>query len=232
MVYLGRLGTLSTLSRRHSSWPFGSIMPYGLDGSGQPTFLISSMAMHTQNLLSDERASLLVAEAASAEDPLGAGRVTLMGRAVKIPESDLASLRKAYLARHPRASYWVDFGDFSFFQLQIVDVYFVGGFGVMGWVSADEYRQAEPDPLAESARGIIEHMNEDHVEAMLLLARGLGGVDGKDVRMTAVDRFGFQLRVETSEGVRGVRIPFESESRSAAEVRRVLVKMVRDLRRE
>jgi len=35
-------------------------MPYGLDDRGHPTFLISSMAMHTQNLQADPRSSLLV----------------------------------------------------------------------------------------------------------------------------------------------------------------------------
>jgi len=34
-------------------------MPYGLDEQGRPIFLISTMAMHTQNLQADPRASLL-----------------------------------------------------------------------------------------------------------------------------------------------------------------------------
>jgi hypothetical protein len=28
----------------------------------------------------------------------------------------------------------------------VVDVYYVGGFGVMGWVSASEYVRSQPDP--------------------------------------------------------------------------------------
>jgi len=50
LVYLGRLGALSTLSRKQPGFPFGSVMPYGLDDHGRPIFLISTMAMHTQNL--------------------------------------------------------------------------------------------------------------------------------------------------------------------------------------
>ena len=50
MVYLGRIGSLSTVSRKQPGFPFGSVMPYGLDGKGRPIFLISTMAMHTQNL--------------------------------------------------------------------------------------------------------------------------------------------------------------------------------------
>src|SRR5271166_6789016 len=79
LVYLGRIGSLSTLSRKQPGFPFGSVMPYGLDGRGRPIFLISSMAMHTQNLQADPRASLLVTRADASGDPLGASRVTVIG---------------------------------------------------------------------------------------------------------------------------------------------------------
>src|SRR5579872_4355480 len=75
LLYLGRIGTLSTLSRRQAGFPFGSVMPYGLDNHGRPVFLISTMAMHTQNLQADPRASLLVMQADAGGDPLGASRV-------------------------------------------------------------------------------------------------------------------------------------------------------------
>jgi putative heme iron utilization protein len=152
-----------------------------------------------------------------------------MGRVAKTTS---ASVREDYLARHPNSSYWVDFKDFAFFQMAIVDVYFVGGFGVMGWVESEDYGKAEPDPLADAARGILDHMNQDHVDAMLLLARGLGGAEGTDAKMTAVDRLGFHLRVETRDGMRGLRIPFSREARSPEETREILVDMVRRQRQQ
>jgi len=82
LVHQGRAGTLATLSRRHPGHPFASIMPYALDDMGRPLFLISSMAMHTQNLGGDARASLLVTQPGATGDPLASGRVTLMGRAL------------------------------------------------------------------------------------------------------------------------------------------------------
>jgi len=60
LVYLSRIGSLSTLSRKQPGFPFGSVMPYGLDERARPLFLISTMAMHTQNLQADLRAGLLV----------------------------------------------------------------------------------------------------------------------------------------------------------------------------
>ena len=46
-------------------------MPYALDDLGRPSFLISKMAMHTQNLDADARASLLVTEDTVAKRPPG-----------------------------------------------------------------------------------------------------------------------------------------------------------------
>ena len=227
LAHLARVGTLSTVSQKVAEFPFGSVAPYGLDERGRPTFLISTMAMHTQNVLANDRASLLVTEAGVAEDPLGAGRVTLVGRVGKTPEAALGYVREQYLARYENASYWVDFKDFAFFQMDVVDVYFVGGFGVMGWVSAADYLDAEPDPLVDAAAGIIEHMNEDHVEAMLLLARGIGGVEAKDAKMTTVDRLGFHVRLTTADGMKGIRIPFTREVRDGEQTRAVLVEMVK-----
>jgi putative heme iron utilization protein len=193
------------------------------------------MAMHTQNLEVDSRASLLVAEASTPEDALGAGRVTLLGAARKIQEEDaeLAEVRRRYLAAYPNAQYWVDFDDFCFYRLEVNDVYFVGGFGVMGWVTAADYLVAEADPLADDRQGIIDHMNTDHAEALVQLARYFGAGEAKEAeeaRMTAVDRIGFQLRLKTGDRLHGTRIAFLREARTPEECRKVLVEMVRQAR--
>src|ERR1700721_4319044 len=180
LVYLNRVGSLSTLSRKQQGFPFGSVMPYGLDDHANPVFLISSMAMHTQNVQSDPRSSLLVTQADTIGDPLGASRVTLLGNILPVPESELPAARKLYLARHANSKYWVDFDDFSFYQMNVVDVYYVGGFGVMGWVSASEYYSGQPDPLADTATDIIQHMNSDHGDALVLLARAFTGIESQE----------------------------------------------------
>ena len=223
-------GYLSTHSRRHPGFPFGSVMPYALDDLGRPSFLISKMAMHTRNLDEDPRASLLVPEESVARDPLGAGRVTLVGRAEPVPEAELETVREAYLARHEKARHWVDYGDFGFYRLEIVGVYFVGGFGVMGWVEANDYGGAEADPLAADAPGIIEHMNRDHADAMILLAADRAGLTATEARMTAVDRLGFHLRLMVDGRYKGCRIAFTREARTPGETRKVLVEMVKAAR--
>jgi len=230
LVYMARIGSLSTLSRKQPGFPFGSVMPYGLGEHGRPIFLISTMAMHTQNLQADPRASLLVAQDNAGSDPLGASRVTLVGNVLPVPKSEVAEARKLYLARYANSKYWVDFEDFSFYRMDVVDVYYVGGFGVMGWVSASEYVHSQPDPLADSMAEIIQHMNADHQDALVLLARKFAGIESQEATMTTVDRLGFQVRVKTQDGMRGARIAFLREVSNPAETRQALVEMVQQAR--
>ena len=231
LVHLGRIGSLSTLSGKQPGFPFGSVMPYGLDGRGRPIFLISTMAMHTQNLQADSRASLLVTQAdASGGEPLGASRVTVIGNVMPIPQPEVPDARQLYLDRHANSRYWVDFEDFSFYRMDVLDVYYVGGFGVMGWVAASDYNQAQADPLADAAAGIIEHMNSDHKDALILLARTLAGIESQEAAMTSVDRLGFHVRLKTQDGMKGARIAFSREVSNPGEARKVLVEMVQRAR--
>lgn len=184
-----------------------------------------------QNLQGDARASLLVTQADVSGDPLGASRITLLGNVHKIPSNEVPESRVLYLARYENSKYWVDFEDFSFYRLEVVDLYFVGGFGVMGWVDATEYGLARPDPLADAAAEILDHMNADHGDALLLLAKGFAGIDAEEAAMTSVDRLGFHVRLKTAERIHGARIAFLREARTPEETRKVLVEMVNQVRK-
>jgi putative heme iron utilization protein len=231
LVHLARSGTLSTLSRRHSGHPFGSVMPYASDARGAPFLLISAMAMHTQNLEADARASLLATQPGWAEDPLAGGRVTLMGRAARVPDGERQAAREAYLARHPNAAFWVDFEDFAFWRLEVADVYFVGGFAAMDWVTGEAYAAARPDPLADTAEGILDHMNRDHADALLTLSRVHADPAAEESTMLSVDRLGFRVRMRSGERLHAARISFPREVTTAEECRATLIEMIRAARR-
>jgi putative heme iron utilization protein len=188
------------------------------------------MAMHTHNLLRDPRASLFVSQTDSGGDPLDTSRVTLMGEVSMVPEDEIASVRELYLSRYRNASYWVDFDDFSFYRMDIKDVYFVGGFGAMGWVTAQEYSAAEADPLSDAASGIIQHMNEDHKDSLLHIAKEFLGMDADEASMTSVDRLGFQARLKSGGEVMSRRVGFLRKVRTPDEARQVLVEMVQQAR--
>ena len=223
------IGTLSTHSAKHPGWPFGSVMPYALTENGSPIFLISGMAIHTQNVLADPRASLLVMQSGNESDPLGMARATLLGTVSRI-DSVSDELRQAYLDRHPNARHWIGYSDFGFFRLDVTQLYYVGGFGVMGWVPSDDYAIAEADPLADAAKGIIEHMNRDHADALREITRHFGNLETEESTMVACDRLGFVIRARTTEGMKGLRIAFPEEVRSSEDARRVLVAMVKQAR--
>jgi putative heme iron utilization protein len=230
LLHQARTGALATLSSRRPGHPFASLMPYALDGEGRPLFLISVLAEHTRNLEADPRASLLVMQPGVEGEPLAAGRVTLMGEARRLHGEEAATARALYLARRPGAGGWADFGDFGFWRLDVRDVYFVGGFAAMGWVDVGEYARARPDPLADSATGILIHMNRDHADALRTYARAYAGAEADEARMVAVDRLGFKLHLRQGERRWSVRVAFPREVRGAEECRAALVEMLRRAR--
>lgn len=223
LAAVGRIGALSTHSAQWPGFPFGSMMPYAVDPAGRPVFFISSLAMHTENLLQDMRASLLIMQPDVAGDPLASARVTLLGTAVETPAEEV---RELYMTRFENARFWQDFSDFAYYRLEVAAAYFIGGFGVMGWVDADAYRGAAPDPLADVAPGIIEHMNTDHADAVRRLATHFGGGAADSASITSVDRLGFHVRLKNAEGVHGIRVPFPREVTNTEDARRTFIEML------
>lgn len=232
LLQSGRTALLSTVSAKFPGFPFGSLAPYGVRGNGQPTFLLSALAVHTRNLGKDGRASLFVSEspADDGSGDLSVRRATLLGSVAPVPEVYLDDVRADYLERHDDARRWVDFGDFRFFELEPVAIYFVGGFGSMGWIDPADYAAAVPDPLAESAAMIRAHMNADHADALLLYCRAYANVPAEDATLTQVDRLGFCIRARTATESRTLRIPFPEAVTSPDEARKAFVKMVRAAR--
>lgn len=222
LAAIGRIGSLSTHSRKLPNYPFGSMMPYAVDDLGRPIFFISGMAMHTHNLQRDNRASLLIVQPEISGDPLGAGRVTLLGRVDLVPAD---SVRDLYLARHENARYWQDFTDFAYYRLEVDGVYCVGGFGVMGWITPQDYAAAAPDPLAAAAPEILRDINTNHPDAL----RRLAASDEADVRasLISLDRLGFQLRIESPTREYARRIAFPREMKDPDEACAVLLEMLR-----
>ncbi len=200
------------------------MMPFAIDDLGRPIFFISSMAMHTQNLLQDGRASLLITQPDASGDPLGSARLTLVGSAGVTPAGEVCDL---YLSRHENARFWQDYSDFAYYRIDVAGVYFIGGFGVMGWVSAEEYEAAAPDPLATVAQGIIQHMNADHGDALRRIVARDAGETPDEASMTAIDRLGFHVRLRSGDRVHGRRIAFPREVKDTNEARAVLIEMVR-----
>lgn len=220
-------GTLSTLSAE--GYPHGSYVTFALDGA-RPVFLVSKLASHTKNLDGDSRASLLVHEN-GANDPLANGRVTLLGRATRL--EDDTSARAAFLERHPGAAYYVDFRDFGFFGLEPESIRYIGGYGRMSWVEGADWSAASADPLAAAAAGIIEHMNDDHADALIAYAKAFTREDSPGaVTLAGVDRYGFDMSVITERGPRPARVAFDEEVLTPGDARKAFVDLVKRAREQ
>ena len=228
LVAGARQATLCTLTEE--GYPYGSAVSYAADGGGAPLLLISELAEHTVNARADDRVSMLVTAATPRQsDPLGSARLTLLGRLRRV--DDQSAPRAPYLERHPYAASYVDFSDFSFWRLAAEKCRFVGGFGHMSWVTAEDYRGAAVDPLAGDAAGIISHMNEDHAKANLQYVTALAGLDDAvAATMVGVDRYGVTLRAHTPGGPRLARIRFPEPLQRADQARATLIRLLQQAR--
>lgn len=223
-------GTLCTIAKEPAGMPYGSLVTFAMEGPS-PVFFISELAEHTKNLRGDARASLLVAESGEG-DPLAKGRVTLLGHARVLgegPERDAA--KGAYLGVHPNAGYYIDYSDFAFWRLDVESVRYIGGYGRMSWIDLDDWRRGEPDPIAAHAVAIIDHMNEDHGDAMVSYCQAFTrATDTTAATMTGVDRYGFEMSAQTGRGPRPIRLAFSAPIATPEDARREMVMLVRRAR--
>lgn len=222
--------TLCTLSQRKDDYPYGSFVTYVIF-KGNPIFCISKLAEHTKNLEKSPKSSLLIAEGGEG-NPLALGRVTLVGDCTKLPDEEFDSAKEAFLERHPSASFYVDFEDFSFYRLEVESIRYIGGFGRMSWVGTNDWYDADPDPLDSSADDIIEHMNDDHRDAMILFCQKMSkATDTTDAVMVSIDKYGFEMSATTGDGPRPIRLAFKNHAYTSDDARKELVSMVRDARK-
>ena len=175
-----RQGALATLMP-DSGDPYCSLVNLAAHPDGSPILLISRLALHTKNILTDGRVSLMLDERAEG-DPLEGARIMLAGRAEEAAEGELELVRRRYLGAHPSAEVFVDFKDFSFFRIVPSGAHLVAGFGRIVDLKPSQFLTEIGDAagLLEAEQGAVEHMNEDHREAMNLYATRLLGAESAD----------------------------------------------------
>lgn len=191
-------------------------------------FVFSGMSGHTQDVLVDPLCSLTVAS----QDFKGAadGRVNLMGRMSKIPKSDIEPLKELYLSKHPNA-FWVNFGDFTWFRMEVENVRFVGGFARAGDVKSTDYTTATPDPIVSIGGKVGAHMNDDHEDSTIDIIKHYVGIDVESASIVSMDSLGMDVVVGRTP--RGgdqpmrfkIRVPFEERVKERKDVKVMIVKM-------
>ena len=171
--------------------PYASLVLTACDHDGSPLLLLSGLAEHTKNLSEDPRLSLLFDGSAGYEDPLTGPRLTVVGRVELATE---ARHRARFLARHPTAEMYADFGDFRFHRVAIARAHLVAGFGRIRWLAASTLLTSPAAALIAAEPDIVQHMNEDHPDALDLYASVLLGLPGTVWKMTGIDPLGCDFR--------------------------------------
>jgi putative heme iron utilization protein len=218
-----RSGALATLMPG-SGDPYCSLVNVATAFDGAPLLLISTLAVHTKNLIADSRVSLMLDERKEG-DPLEGARVMLMGRAaVTTDEHD----RRRYLARQPEAEMFAGFADFAFYRLEIASAHLVAGFGRIVDLKPQDILVdvAGADDLLAAEERASAHMNEDHADACRLYATRLAGAAEGDWRCAGFDPEGLELQ----HGRVAVRVPFPQRVNGAGPLRAVLVQMAETAR--
>jgi len=175
------------------SWPYASLVLVAVDYDASPLLLISALAEHTKNLGQDPRASLLFDGTQGLDDPLTGARVTVLGELQS--DSDPVRLRR-FVSRHPSASLYAGFKDFSLYRMQVTRAHLVAGFGRIHWIDAGALLGPAADIswLRGHEPSILEHMNGDHTATIDLYAQNLLHRSGNGWQLTGVDREGADLR--------------------------------------
>lgn len=221
-----RQGALATLMAGTGD-PYCSLVNVASAPDGSPILLISRLAVHTRNILADARVSLMLDERAPG-DPLEGARIMLAGRAEEADNDDREMLRRRYLNAHPSAEAFVDFKDFSFFRIRASGAHLVAGFGRIIDLKPEQFLTdiSDATALVEAEQGAVEHMNEDHREAMNLYAAKLLGAGSADWRCTGCDPEGFDLQA----GSVALRLEFPARVTTPGDLRKVLVKLAEQAR--
>src|SRR5690606_11165205 len=185
-------GMLSTHSRALPGYPFGSVVPYCLDGEGLPLILISRIAQHTRNLQVDPRCCLLIGER-DAVEVQAAGRLSLVGDARQLQDqAAITEAAEVYYRCFPAARDYHRTHDFDFWRVAPVRWRFIGGFGAIPWLNS--VTRATPW-AGEVERGMIEHMHRDHAEAIAHYVALAGLPDNEPAELVGLGSEGLRLRI-------------------------------------
>lgn len=217
---------LATLGQEPvAGFPLTSAVPYCLDSAGRPLLLISRLARHTQHVQQDNRVSLFVQGEGS--DIQASPRISIAGHLELLPEADIDDAANRYCRYFPHTQNFHRIYDFSFWRLQPIRAHFIAGFAKVAWVEGQDLLAANPfDRPTES--DMVQHMNDDHADALPLYCRQAGLVvpEGVAPVMTGIDTDGFHLRL----GDRIVYIRFPRPVSTPLEVRQTLVALLKSAR--
>ncbi|MGJ4973226.1 MULTISPECIES: HugZ family protein [unclassified Bradyrhizobium] len=221
-----RQGALATLMVGTGD-PYCSLVNVATASDGAPIILISRLAVHTRNVLADSRVSLMLDERAPG-DPLEGTRIMLSGKAEQATDDNREMMRRRYLNAHPSAADYADFADFSFFVIRPSGAHLVAGFGRIVDLKPEQFLTdiSDADELILAEQGAVDHMNEDHREALALYATKLLGAEAAEWRCSGCDPEGLDLMADGKT----LRLGFPERVTTPGALRKMLVRLADEAR--
>ena len=220
LIRPSRSGILATVDTETHGTPYASLVLMSCTMDANPLLLMSDLARHSRNLAADQRASLIIGKLGL--DALSQTRATLIGR---IETSDDEDQRARFLRHHAGARSQMSFGDFRLYRLQLESVHFIAGFGRIETLDADDVvlPATAGSALAAAETDIVEHMNNDHGDAVHAYAAALADRHGLGWTMTGIDPEGMDLARNDAES----RVDFETTVDGPESARAELVRLAK-----
>jgi len=214
-------GVLSTISSNKGTedYPISSVVPFAITPEGKPYILIAGIAAHTKNLMENNKSTLFISHPNPEGDPQSFWRASIIGNFKEVKTTQASSEKNAalgntilvtneeeemmltrYRAQVPNADAYLKTHNFSFWLMDdIIKIRYIAGFGRICWIEGDEYLSKDIHPTFQSSKlESIEHMNEDHVDAMIDIYDGYHNKTSSSVTMTDLDSRGVFLQCQDS----------------------------------
>lgn len=244
-------GVLSTISSNEGTedYPISSVVPFAITPEGKPYILIAGIAAHTKNLRQNNKSTLFISHPNPEGDPQSFWRASIIGNFKEVKtiasSSDKAEVASGktmivteeeeemmlirYRAQVPNADAYLKTHNFSFWLMdEIIKIRYIAGFGRICWIEGDEYLSNEIHPTFQSSKlESIEHMNDDHVDAMIDIYDGYHGKTSSSVIMTDLDSRGIFLQCQDS--THSFYVPF-GKTIAEDELRVAIIRLVKQAR--
>ncbi len=176
-----------------SGYPYGSVTDIATDHDGTPFFLLAGLALHTRNILADNRISLVIANLGQG-DALAKARLTLVGRSKQVDAQDLERLSFRFLQKHPKAKLYLSLPDVRLHKMHIEALQLSAGPGRNAAELFPEDLKTElrgAESLLVKEHDLIAQLNQ-YEEQLQRFVQAKGGKPGK-WRVTGIDPEGLDI---------------------------------------
>ena len=170
LLRAARVGTLATQAQGQ---PFASLVTPACAPDLSILLLLSDLSEHTRHLRDEGRCSVLVVGEPVSANPQTIPRITVTGLAERQVDP---ALKSRYLAVHPYAAMYAEFGDFALWRIRPMGGLFVGGFGRAARLRAGDLvvDTAAIAAIAAAEPAIIAECNAAYADAFAGIAGRFG----------------------------------------------------------